>query len=98
MLQIFLTFLLPSQAIEIGKFFEYFMLTNMQNFINKLNIYFNKQPSQIKKVYTSLNELSDDTELTMDKIKFKILPLLKGNQFLTDWFLQMFPNEEPPKR
>lgn len=45
--ELFLTFLLPGHAAQIGKFMEHFMLTNMNNFINKLNIYFNKQPAQV---------------------------------------------------
>lgn len=47
LIEIFLTFLLPGDAAQIGKFMEHFMLTNMMNFINKLNIYFNKQPAQV---------------------------------------------------
>lgn len=46
--ELFLTFLLPGHATQIGKFMEHFMLTNMNTFINKLNIYFNKQPAQVK--------------------------------------------------
>lgn len=45
--ELFLTFLLPGHAAQIGKFMEHFMLTNMNNFINKLNIYFIKQPAQV---------------------------------------------------
>ncbi|XP_073813487.1 gon-4 like protein muscle wasted [Musca autumnalis] len=96
--QVFLTFLLPSEAAEIGKFFEHFMITNMTTFINKLNIYFNKQPAQIRKIYNCLNELADDPDVTMKKIESKIIPLLKGNQFLIDWFMQQFPKSTPPER
>lgn len=96
--QVFLTFLLPSEAAEIGKFFEHFMITNMATFINKLNVYFNKQPAQIRKIYNCLNELADDPNVTMKKIETKIIPLLKGNQFLIDWFMQQFPNSTPPER
>ncbi|XP_036330028.1 uncharacterized protein LOC118742223 [Rhagoletis pomonella] len=96
--QVFLTFLLPSEAAEIGKFFEHFMINNMTTFINKLNIYFNKQPAQIRKIYNCLAELADDPEVTLKKVESKILPLLKGNQFLTDWFLQQFSEAKPPER
>ncbi|XP_061398675.1 uncharacterized protein LOC133334396 [Musca vetustissima] len=96
--QVFLTFLLPPEAAEIGKFFEHFMITNMTTFINKLNIYFNKQPAQIRKIYNCLNELADDPDVTMKKIESKIIPLLKGNQFLIDWFMQQFPKSTPPER
>ncbi|XP_055606490.1 uncharacterized protein LOC129754438 [Uranotaenia lowii] len=96
LVDLFLTFLLPGQAAEVGKFFEHFILTSANDFLTKLNIYFAKQPSQIKKIYTSLNELSNEPDVTMEQIKSKIVPLLKGNQLLIDWFLQLFPPEKPP--
>ncbi|XP_023301038.2 uncharacterized protein LOC111683217 [Lucilia cuprina] len=96
--QVFLTFLLPSEAAEIGKFFEHFMINNMTTFINKLNIYFNKQPAQIRKIYNCLNDLAEDPDVTMKKVESKIIPLLKGNQFLIDWFMQQFPQNTPPER
>ncbi|TMW39974.1 hypothetical protein DOY81_014946, partial [Sarcophaga bullata] len=96
--QVFLTFLLPSEAAEIGKFFEHFMINNMATFINKLNIYFNKQPAQIRKIYNCLNDLAEDPNVTMKKVETKIIPLLKGNQFLIDWFMQQFPQNTPPER
>ncbi|XP_053692842.1 uncharacterized protein LOC128741221 [Sabethes cyaneus] len=91
----FLTFLLPGQAAEVGKFFEHFILTNANDFLAKLNVYFAKQPSQIKKVYTCINELSQEPDVTMEQIKSRILPLLKGNPLLIEWFLQLFPPEKP---
>ncbi|XP_059607569.1 uncharacterized protein LOC132255513 [Phlebotomus argentipes] len=94
--ELFLTLLLPGHAAQLGKFFEHFMLTNMQTLLMRINTYFAKQPHQLKKIYACLNELSREEGLTMDKIKARFLPLLKGNQLLTDWFLQLFPNERPP--
>lgn len=82
--------MLPEHATEVGKFFERFVLNNMSNLLTKLNHYFNKQPSHLKKVYACLNELSNEQDLTMERLKAKVLPLLKSNQLLTDWFLEMF--------
>ncbi|XP_017125281.1 uncharacterized protein LOC108144702 [Drosophila elegans] len=96
--EVFLNFLLPAEAAEIGKFFEHFMITNATNFINKLNIYFNKQPAQIRKIYACLSELAELPNVSMKKVENKIMPLLKGNQFLADWFVQQFPQGKPPKR
>lgn len=95
---VFLTFLLPHEAAEIGKFFEHFMYTNAGTFFSKLNVYFNKQPAQIRKIYNCLNELSNDPDVNVDKMKSKIFPLLKGNSFLIDWFTQLFSSELPPER
>lgn len=44
---LFLLFLTPSDAIEIGKFMEHFFQTNFAKFISKLNIFFQKQPAQV---------------------------------------------------
>lgn len=93
----FLAFLQPHQAAEVGKFYEHFIENNMCTFINKLNIYFNKQPAQIRKILNVLSELSEEQNVTIEKIKLKVLPLLKGNQFLTDWFLEVFPSEKVPE-
>lgn len=92
----FLAFLTPNQAHLLGKFVPYFMLTNMTLFLRKLEIYFKDQPSQVKKIYKSLEQLSECLNLTMEKIKTTILPLLKGNALLMEWFLQLFPTEKPP--
>jgi len=96
--EVFLNFLLPAEAAEIGKFFEHFMISNATNFINKLNIYFCKQPAQIRKIYACLSELAELPNVSMKKVENKIMPLLKGNQFLVDWFVQQFPQGKPPKR
>ncbi|XP_058117169.1 uncharacterized protein LOC131259645 [Anopheles coustani] len=97
LVDMFLTFLLPGQAAEVGRFFEHFILTNMNDFLEKLNIFFGKQPSQIKKVHACLNELSNEPNVTIDQVKLKVLPLLKGSTLLTEWFLQLFPTERPPE-
>lgn len=37
---------------------------------------------------TCLKELSEESDVTVERIRTRILPLLKGNQLLIDWFLQ----------
>ncbi|KAG5680926.1 hypothetical protein PVAND_010402 [Polypedilum vanderplanki] len=95
LLDLFLNFLLPEHAAEIGKFCEHFLLTNMSNLIEKLNFFFRKQPSSLKKIYACINELSTESDLTIESIKLKILPLMKGNQLLIDWFMELF--DRPPE-
>ncbi|XP_062555662.1 uncharacterized protein LOC134220586 [Armigeres subalbatus] len=97
LVDLFLTFLLPGQAAEVGRFFEHFILTNANDFLTKLNIYFAKQPAQIRKIYSCLNDLSNEQDVTMEQIKTRILPLLKGNPLLIEWFLQLFSPENPPE-
>uniref|UniRef100_A0A2M4BCT1 Myb-like domain-containing protein n=1 Tax=Anopheles marajoara TaxID=58244 RepID=A0A2M4BCT1_9DIPT len=96
LVDMFLTFLLPGQAVAVGKFMEHFILTNMNDFLEKLNIFFAKQPAQIRKIHTCLNELSNEPNVTMEQVKHRILPLLKGSTLLSEWFLQLFPTEAAP--
>lgn len=93
----FISILLPGHAVQIGKFIEHRTVTNMNTFCNKLNIFFKKQPAQTRRIYSCINELSNDTNVTMEMMKSKILPLLRGNQLLIDWFLQIFPSERIPE-
>lgn len=93
-MDIFITFMLPEHAAEVGKFFENNSLNNMQSLIKKLTIVFSKQPNQIKKILSLLNELASERDVTIDVIKEKLFPLLKGNQLLIDWFMQLF--DKPP--
>ncbi|CRK98353.1 CLUMA_CG011713, isoform A [Clunio marinus] len=90
LVDLFLTFLLPEHAVEIGKFFEHFVLNNMKDLLEKLNIQFAKQPSHIKKILACLDELSNESEVTIEHLKTRILPLLKGNDLLHDWFMELF--------
>lgn len=94
----FLTFLTPEQAKLIGKLVPHFLMANMSLFLRKLEIYFNNQPAQLRKIYNSLTELANMPDIKMEQVKGIILPLLKGNGLLIDWFLQMFPSEKPPER
>lgn len=89
----FLYFLRPSDAIEIGKFMEHFLYTNMSKFISRLNVFYQKQPAQMRKVWACLKELSEEEDVKMEKVRNKIMPLLKGNQLLVDWFLQCMGTE-----
>lgn len=93
----FLTFLTPLEAKSVGKLIPHFLLRNMSLFLRKLEIYFKDQPSHVKRIYRSISELSTCVDVSMERVKNTILPLLKGNKLLTDWFLQIFPTECPPE-
>lgn len=43
----FLYFLTPSDAVAVNKSMEYFLKVNYIKFLNKLNIFFPKQPAQV---------------------------------------------------
>lgn len=93
----FVTFLLPEHATEVGKFFENFILNNLQDLIKKIHIAFSKRPNQIKRILMCLNELSNERDVGIDVVREKLFPLLKGNKLLIDWFMQLFgkPLETP---
>ncbi|GJQ82884.1 hypothetical protein Trydic_g19327, partial [Trypoxylus dichotomus] len=93
----FLSFLTSSQAKAIGKLVPHIMINNMSLFLRKLEMYYKDQPFQVKKIYRSITELANCVDITMDRVKSTILPLLKGNKLLIDWFLQIFPCEQPPQ-
>lgn len=92
----FLLFLTDFQANKVGKLMPYFMMKDMARFMKKLQVYFKDQPSQMKKIIKAFTDLTESSDLTMDTIKETILPLLKGNVALTEWFLQTFSTEKPP--
>lgn len=94
----FLEFLTPAEAKTVGKLAQHVIMNNMSTFLRKLEIYFKDQPTQVKKIYRTLTEMAGCKDVTMDKVKSAMLPLLKGNKLLSDWFLQIFLNERPPER
>lgn len=94
----FLEFLSPAEAKAVGKLTQFYLMRNMSTFLRKLEVYFKDQPTHVKKIYRTLTEISSCNDLTMEKMKSTMLPLLKGNKLLTDWFLQIFPTERPPER
>lgn len=60
--------------------------------------FYSKQPKQIQNIQTSLTALSTQANVTISDVKSAIVPMLKGNSYLTDCFLQLLPQEEIPDR
>lgn len=48
LMELFLYFLMPSDAVKINKLMDYFLKVNLNKFYNKLNVFFQKQPAQVK--------------------------------------------------
>ncbi|XP_069685710.1 uncharacterized protein [Periplaneta americana] len=93
----FLAFLLPEQAMKCGKLMEYLIITKMKDFFRKLEIFFAKQPQQMRKFYANLSALSSQPNVSVTDIRTALLPLLKGNSFLVDNFLELLPQDRPPE-
>ncbi|KAK9880592.1 hypothetical protein WA026_011832 [Henosepilachna vigintioctopunctata] len=68
----------------------------MAKFLRNLEVYFKDQPSQLRKIHKSLLEMQQTSNITLEKVKTVILPLLRGNPLLCDGFLQIFLEESPP--
>lgn len=48
LLNSFLIFLTPEEAVKINKTMDYFLQVNLSKFLNKLNIFYQKQPAQVR--------------------------------------------------
>lgn len=67
LIELFLYFLTPNDAVEINKSMEHFLKLNMSKFLNKLNIFFQKQPAQVNKTILKSNHL------IIEEISFRII-------------------------
>lgn len=73
--------------------------TNLYIFmVLSFQIYFEKQPQQMQKIYTNLSALSNQASISVGDVRSAILPLLKGNSLLIDNFLALLPHEKPAER
>lgn len=61
-------------------------------------IYFEKQPQHMQKIYTNLSVLSNKDGVSVGDVRSAILPSLKGNSLLIDNFLALLPHEKPAER
>lgn len=58
---------------------------------------FAKQPQHLRKVHASWARLAETPDITLETVRSTILPLLRGNSFLVESFLGLFPSEQPPE-
>lgn len=94
----FLLFLREKEAAAIGKLIPWLHMNVRSKFLRKLETYFKNQPIQLRRIYKCLTELSQTVNVSMDKIKTTLIPLLKGNSTLIDLFMQNFLSQSPPAR
>ncbi|KAK6643204.1 hypothetical protein RUM43_004708 [Polyplax serrata] len=92
----FVAFLTPEQAVECGVFMEHLLLTSMSDFLNMIDIYFAKSPQQIKKIHSVLESLASQPNVNTEAVVNTVLPLLKGNPVLKDYFIHLLPDTRPP--
>lgn len=70
LLNSFLIFLTPEEAVKINKTMDYFLQVNLSKFLNKLNIFYQKQPAQVRFCVKLLHmfKFITDTKLFLETI------------------------------
>ncbi|XP_045593427.2 GON-4-like protein isoform X1 [Procambarus clarkii] len=91
----FVSFLLPQQAMTLGKFAQYCAIHRMRDFLEKLELQFCKQPKYIQKIIRLLQSMHSDPKLNIEEVKAAMTPLLKYPH-LVECFTQCFPSQPPP--
>lgn len=93
--ELFLSFLLPADAARLGRFVDHNIMQSMSLFMEKLMAYFHKQPAQMRKIMAALKELADEppAQLTAERVRGRIVPLLRGNALLIEWWQQCFAGD-----
>ncbi|XP_053639464.1 GON-4-like protein isoform X2 [Cherax quadricarinatus] len=91
----FVSFLLPQQAMILGKYAQYCAIHRMRDFLEKLELQFCKQPKYIQKIIRLLQSMQNDSNLNIEEVKAAITPLLKYPH-LVECFTQCFPSQSPP--
>lgn len=87
----FLTYLLPSHSVQLGKFFQKTINSFGSKFLDYLDQYIEKQKEQLEIVYDALNRMSIEDGISMSKIRQWFMEIIDGNPLLQAWFLQLFP-------
>ncbi|CAH0551760.1 unnamed protein product [Brassicogethes aeneus] len=93
----FLLFLRDREAAAVGQLIPWIQMNTRSKFLKKLELFFKDQPAQLRKIFKCLTELSESVDVSMEKVKTTLIPMLKGNTVLVDLFLQNFMSEAPPK-
>lgn len=93
--ELFLAFLLPADAARLGRFVDHHIMQSMSHFMEKLMAHFHKQPAQMRKIMAALKELADEPpgQLTAERVRLRIVPLLRGNALLIEWWQQCFAGD-----
>lgn len=90
----FLLFLKPGQAVEIGRFMDHLMLTQLTGFIEMLQRSLSRKPTVLRKVLRAIT--SGINSGSPDEMRARVLPHLRSNPRLSSMFRTLFPDERPP--
>ncbi|XP_041984763.1 uncharacterized protein LOC121737220 [Aricia agestis] len=90
----FLLFLKPGQAVEVGRFMDHFMLVQITGFIKLLNTTFSRKPTVLRKIIRAIsNGMNTGGSAEM---RGRVLPHLRSSPRLLQMFQSLFPDTRPP--
>ncbi|XP_077556068.1 gon-4 like protein muscle wasted isoform X4 [Haemaphysalis longicornis] len=92
----FVGFLLPEQALECGKLLQYLNFTKIRLFLRKLEVHLGQQPQQLQRLLRSLHQLQRQPNVTAEAIFSVLQPLLRGQSHLMDELQQLIPSQGVP--
>lgn len=90
----FLLFLTPSQAVEIGRFTDHLIMDRMTKFLHLLKTTFSRKPTVLRKIMQAITHCMKCDNIS--EMRRKVLPLLRSSPRLTDTFRVLFPDEPIP--
>ncbi|XP_077514635.1 gon-4 like protein muscle wasted isoform X2 [Amblyomma americanum] len=93
----FVGFLLPEQALQCGKLPQYLTFSKIHLFLRKLEIHFGQQPQQLQRLMRSLTQLHRQPQLNADAIFSVLQPLVRGHSHLMEELQQLLPNQGVPE-
>ncbi|XP_065311734.1 uncharacterized protein mute isoform X2 [Dermacentor albipictus] len=92
----FVGFLLPEQALQCGKLLQYLTFKKIHLFLRKLEVHLGQQPQQLQRLLRSLHQLQRQSELTVETVFSVLQPLLRGQSHLMDELQQLIPSQGVP--
>lgn len=92
----FVGFLLPEQALQCGKLLQYLNFRKIHLFLRKLEVHLGQQPQQLQRLLRSLHQLQRQSELTAETVFSVLQPLLRGQSHLMDELQQLLPSQGVP--
>ncbi|XP_075537800.1 gon-4 like protein muscle wasted isoform X2 [Dermacentor variabilis] len=92
----FVGFLLPEQALQCGKLLQYLNFKKIHLFLRKLEVHLGQQPQQLQRLLRSLHQLQRQSELTVEAVCSVLQPLLRGQSHLMDELQQLLPSQGVP--
>lgn len=93
----FVGFLLPEQALECGKLPQYLLFSRIRLFLRKLEVHLSQQPQQLQRLLRSLHQLQRQPELSLDSLCGVLQPLLRGQSHLLDEMQHLLPSHKVPE-